>query len=53
LPSIAAGGISGALVDAVIKKTVFQIAGTRGSARIQVSPVLGRRWAGALATIRF
>ena len=53
LPSIAAGTITGALVDAAIKKTVFQLAGTRGSARIQVSPVLGGRRAGVLATIRF
>lgn len=53
LPSIAAGTVAGALVDAAIKKTVFQFDGTRGSARIQVSPVLGGRRAGALATIRF
>jgi len=53
LPSIAAGTVAGTLVDAAIKKTVFQFAGTRGSARIQVSPVLGGRWAGAFATIRF
>ena len=53
LPSIAAGTVAGALVDAAIKKTVFQFAGTRGSAQIQVSPVLGGRRAGAVATIRF
>jgi hypothetical protein len=53
LPSIAAGTVAGALVDAAIKKTVFQFAGTQGSARIQVSPMLGGRWAGVLATIRF
>jgi hypothetical protein len=53
LPSIAAGTVAGALVDAAIKKTVFQFAGTRGSAQIQVSPVLGGRRAGVLATIRF
>jgi hypothetical protein len=53
LPSIAVGTVAGGLVDAAIKKTVFRSAGTRGSARIQVSPVLGRRQAGALATIRF
>jgi hypothetical protein len=53
LPSIAAGGVTGALVDAAIKKTIFQYAGPRGSAQIQVSPVLGGRRAGALATIRF
>jgi hypothetical protein len=53
LPSIAGGTVAGTLVDAAIKKTVFQFAGTRGSARIQVSPVLGGRRAGALATIRF
>jgi len=53
LPSIAAGGITGALVDAAIKKTIFQYAGVRNYVRIQVSPVLGGRRAGALATIRF
>ena len=53
LPSIAAGGITGALVDAAIKKTIFQYAGMRNYVRIQVSPVLGGRRAGALATIRF
>ncbi|HWP98978.1 MAG TPA: hypothetical protein VNK92_00785 [Vicinamibacterales bacterium] len=53
LPSIAAGAVTGVLVDAAIRKTVFQFAGARGSTRIQVSPVLGRRRAGALATIRF
>jgi hypothetical protein len=53
LPSIAVGTVTGALVDAAIKKTVFQIPGTRGSARIRVSPVLGGRRAAAVATIRF
>jgi hypothetical protein len=53
LPSIAAGMVAGALVDAAIKKTVFQFARPRGSARMQVSPVLGGRRVGALATIRF
>lgn len=53
LPSIAGGAVAGALVDAANRKTVFQFAGTRRSARLQVSPVLGRRRAGALATIRF
>jgi len=53
LPSIAAGGVTGALVDAAIKKTIFQYSGTRASAPIQVSPVLGGRRAGVLATIRF
>ena len=53
LPSIAAGTVAGALVDAAIKKTIFQFAGMRDSARIQVSPVLGGRRAGVLATIRF
>ena len=53
LPSIAAGGVTGALVDAAIKKTIFQYAGPRGSAQIQVSPVLGGRRAGVRATIRF
>jgi hypothetical protein len=43
LPSIAAGTVAGALVDAAIKKTVFRFAGPLGSARIQVSPVLGGR----------
>jgi hypothetical protein len=51
LPSIAAGTIAGALVDAAIKKTIFQFAGPR--ARIHVSPLLGGRRAGVLATIRF
>src|SRR5688500_5089491 len=52
LPSMAGGAAAGALVDAAIKKTVFQFTGTRSSAQIQVSPVIGRR-AGALVTIRF
>jgi hypothetical protein len=53
LPSIAVGAVTGALVDAAIKKTVFHFAGTRGSARVRLSPVLGGRRVGALATIRF
>jgi hypothetical protein len=53
LPSIAAGGVTGALVDAAIKKTIFQYAGVRSSAAIQVSPVLVGRRAGVRATIRF
>jgi hypothetical protein len=53
LPSIAGAAVAGALVDAANKKTVFQFAGTRRSARLQVSPVVGRRRMGALATIRF
>ena len=53
LPSIAVGAVTGALVDAAIKKTIYQFAGMRGSAQIQVSPVFGGRRAGALATIRF
>jgi hypothetical protein len=53
LPSIAAGTVAGALIDRAIKKTVFQFAGPRGSARIHVSPVLGGRRAGVLATIQF
>lgn len=53
LPSIAAGTVAGALIDAAIKKTVFEFAGPRRSARFQVSPVLGGRRAGAVATIRF
>lgn len=53
LPSIAGGAVAGALVDAAIRKTVFQFAGPRNTVRIQLSPVLGGRRAGALATIRF
>ena len=53
LPSIAAGTVAGALVDAAIKKTIFQFAGVRRSTRIQVAPVLGGRRAGVVATIRF
>src|SRR5262245_53427621 len=53
LPSIAGGTVAGALIDAAIKKTVFQFAGTRGPVRMQVSPVLGGRRAGVRATIRF
>lgn len=53
LPLIAGGAITGALVDAAIRTTVFRFAGTRGIAGFQVSPVLGDRRAGALATIRF
>ena len=53
LPSIAGGTVAGVLIDAAIKKTVFEFGGTGGSARVNVSPVLGRREAGALATIRF
>lgn len=53
LPSIACGTVAGVLVDAAMRKTIFQFAGTRGSARIQVSPVLGGRRAGVLATLRF
>jgi hypothetical protein len=53
LPSIAAGTAAGALIDAAIKKTVFHVAGTRQSARVQVSPLLGARRAGAVATIQF
>jgi hypothetical protein len=53
LPSIAAGTVAGAVIDSAIKKTVFESAGTRGTARIHVSPVLGGRRVGALATIRF
>jgi hypothetical protein len=53
LPSIAGGAITGALIDAAIKKTVFRATGTRGSLRIQVSPVLAGRRAGVLAAIRF
>ena len=53
LPSIAAGTVGGALVDAVIKKTVYHSAGTRSSVRIRIAPTLGGRAAGVLATIRF
>lgn len=53
LPSIAGGTIAGALIDAAINKTVFQIGGRRDTVRMQVSPVVGGRRAGALATIRF
>ncbi len=53
LPSIAGGTVAGALVDAALKKTVFQFAGTHDKVRVQLSPVLGGRRAGALATIRF
>jgi len=35
LPAIAAGTVTGALIDAANKKTVFHIGGTRGSAGIQ------------------
>src|SRR5687768_9430709 len=42
LPSIAGGAVAGTLVDAANRKTVFR-AGAGGSARIQVSPVLGAR----------
>jgi hypothetical protein len=53
VPSIVGGTVAGALIDAAIKKTVFQFAGTRTAVRIHVSPLLGGRQAGALATIRF
>lgn len=53
LPSIAGGAVAGALIDAAVKKTVFQFGGTRSTLRINVSPVLGSQRAGALATIRF
>ena len=53
LPSIAGGTVAGALIDAAIKKTVFQFGGRRDAVRIHVSPVLGGRRAGALATIQF
>ena len=53
LPSIAGGAVAGLLIDAAIKKTVFQYAGPSGSARIQVSPMLGAGRAGAVATIQF
>jgi hypothetical protein len=53
LPSIAGGTVAGALIDAAIQKTVFQFGGRRATVRMQVSPVLGGRRAGALALIRF
>lgn len=53
LPSIAAGTVAGALVDAAITKTVYQSAGTRSAVRMRVAPMLGGRAAGVLATIRF
>ena len=53
LPSIAGGTAAGAIIDAAIKKTVFQFGGRRDAVRMQVSPVFGGRRAGALATIRF
>jgi hypothetical protein len=53
VPSMAAGAVAGALGDAAIEKTVFQFAGRRGAARIQVSPVFGGRRAGVLATMQF
>jgi len=53
LPSIAGATAAGALIDAAIKKTVFQIGGRRDTVRMQVSPVIGGGRAGALATIRF
>jgi hypothetical protein len=53
LPSIAAGTVAGALIDAAIKKTVYESPGTRSSVRLRVSPTLGGRAAGVLATIRF
>ena len=53
LPAIAAGTAAGALVDAAIKKTVFQFGGRRDVVHMQVSPVLGDHRAGAVATSRF
>ena len=53
LPLIAGGTVAGALIDATMKKTVFQFGGRRDTIRMQLSPVLGGRRAGALATIRF
>jgi hypothetical protein len=53
LPSIAGGTVTGALIDAAMKKTVFQFGGRRDTVRMQLSPMLGGRRAGALATIRF
>lgn len=53
LPSIAGGTAAGAIIDAAIKKTVFQVGGRRDAVRMQVSPLLGGGRAGALATIRF
>jgi len=53
LPSIAGGMVAGTVIDAAIKKTVFQFGGRRDTVRMQMSPVLGGRGARALATIRF
>ena len=53
LPSIAAGMVAGTLIDAAIKKTVYQSGGTRSALRIQVAPTLGGRAAGVRATVRF
>ena len=53
LPSIAVGAVAGALVDRAVKRTVFQLTATQRSVCIEMSPVLGRGRAGALATIRF
>ena len=53
LPLIAGGTVAGALIDGAIKKTVFQFGGRRDTVRLHVSPVLGGRRAGALATIQF
>ena len=53
LPLIAGGTVAGALIDAAIKKTVFQFGGRRDNVRMQVSPVIGGGRAGALAMIRF
>jgi hypothetical protein len=52
LPSIAAGTVTGALVDGAIKKTVYQ-SRSPSSVRIQVGPTLGGRTVGVLATIQF
>jgi hypothetical protein len=53
LPSVAAGAVAGALVDAALKKTVLQFTGRQGSARFRLSPLLGPRRVGAVATIVF
>jgi hypothetical protein len=53
LPSIAAGAVAGGLIDAAIKKTVFQFDRNRSTVRVEVSPLIGGNRAGALAAIRF
>ena len=53
LPSIATGTVAGALIDAAVKKTVFQSVRTGSSARFLVAPAIGGRGAGLRAALRF